>query len=334
MGEILSSQEVEAVVSSSAVYPEQSTSSAGSQEVTAPVEAYDFGHPTPLRPAQMDALRIASTVTSRSVQDGLTRLLHTPVSVSFLAVEQSTIREYLAASEQPTCLATLRSTISTQIWLMEMSRTLAFAMIDCLLGGRPTLAGPVLTRPFTDLEVSLISKGVMTFLRDVSGELLQTNSLRISQLVSDGSLIAERESNEAVVTISFEVICGPCQGLVQLCIPWKDVSQTSALLQVAGTQAGERMRLAAAKVPVMVTARVARLKLQARDVADLSPGDLLVSETDATADVSLEVDHREFFRGIPAQSHGRKVFLVKSRVFRQSEESRPKEGLSEESGKL
>lgn len=315
MGNVFSPSEVDAVLSALEITAVSAEPSSSEQpETKTQVVLYDFEHPQPLRPAQVDALRLASATACRSVQVGLMRLLRTPVAVNFLAVEQSTFRDYLATSEAPTCLAAFRSTVSAGLWLVELGRSLAFTFIDCLLGGQPSASSPVFARDFTDVETRLISKAVSTILRDLSGELLQTDSLKLLQVVSDGALMADAASNEAVALLSFELVCGPCQGLIQLCVPWKDVSKSSVLSQIAGGATGERMRIAAAMVPVIVTARLARLKVSARDLANLSPGDLLVTDTDATAEISLEVDHREIFRGTPAQSHNRKVFLVSKAV--------------------
>ena len=314
MGKVLSQSEVEAVLSAMDFSTPTPTNGVSADGQTEKNELYDFEHPLPLKPAQMDALRLASAATSRSMQAVLMRLLRTTVAVNFLAVEQSTFRDYLAASESPTCIAAFRSSVSSGLWLVELSRSLTFTMIDFLLGGQPTGIGPTLTRPFTDVESRLIAKTLTSVLRELSGDLLQTESLEMTQVISDGLLMAEATSNEAVVLISFEIVCGPCQGLMQMCVPWRDISKTSALTQVSSRQAGERMRLAASKVPVVVTAQVARLKISARDLAELSPGDVIVTDVDSTSEISLEVDCREIFRGTPAQSHDRKVFLVSRAV--------------------
>jgi flagellar motor switch protein FliM len=61
---------------------------------------------------------------------------------------------------------------------------------------------------------------------------------------------------------------------------------------------------------VIATASVARLKLTARELADLNPGDLLLTDTSATAELSFEVDGRPIFRGSPGQSENRKVICL------------------------
>ena len=313
MGKVLSHSEVEAVLSS-LDFSSTRTSSSGasvSGSVSADsVNLYDFEHPLPLQKSQLDSLRLASASASQQIQTGLNRLLRTPVVVNFLAVEQSTYQDYLAACEKPACLALFKPEASPETWLLDVSRSLAFAFVDCLLGG--TVSGLALDRPFTDVEVRLIDKALKTILRELSSDVLRTGSLAMTDLASDASLIVQSASNEAVVLVSFEILCPPCQGLVQLCVPWKEVSSAAVINKFAEKGEIERIRNSAAKVPVIVTARVARLKLVARDFAQLKPGDVLLTDTNSSAEISLEVDGREIFRGTPGQCRNQKVFLVSS----------------------
>ena len=311
MGKILSQSEVEAVLSSLDFTSTRSPSSdVAGPEPAAVVNLYDFEHPLPLQQSQLDALRLASASASQQVQTGLNRLLRTPVVVNFLAVEQSTYRDYLAACENPACLAVFKSEVSQSAWLLDVSRSLVFAFVDCLLGG--TVSGMALDRPFTDVEVRLIDKALKTILRELSSDILQTGSLEMTDLASDASLVVESTSNEAVVLVSFEILCPPCQGLVQLCVPWKEATPIEQRNKIAEKSGIERIRQSAAKVPVVVTARLARLKLAARDFAQLKPGDVLLTDTNSSAEISLEVDGREIFRGTPGQCRNQKVFLVSS----------------------
>ena len=311
MGKVLSHAEIEAVLSSLDFSSTGSASEhlSGTDSVVA-ISLYDFEHPLPLKKPQLDSLRLAAASASERIQTGLNRLLRTSVIVNFLAVEQSTYRDYLAACENPACLASFKSEASSEAWLLDVSRSLAFAFVDCLLGG--SVSGWALDRPFTDVEVRLIDKALKTILHELTGDILQTGSLAMMDLVSDAGLAVQSTSNEAVALVSFEILCPPCQGLVQLCVPWKEVSSAAASNNVAAMSGVERIRQSAAKVPVIVTARVARLKLSANDFTHLKPGDVLLTDTDSSSEISLEVDGREIFRGTPGQCRNQKVFLVSS----------------------
>ncbi|MEI8020005.1 MAG: hypothetical protein WCH39_17510, partial [Schlesneria sp.] len=223
MGKILSQSEIEMVLSSldfSSTGP--SSTDAVRPEPTVTVNLYDFEHPLPLQKSQLDSLRLASASAGQQIQTELNRLLRTPVVVNFLAVEQSTYRDYLAACENPACLALFKQKTSSNRWLLDVSRSLAFAFVDCLLGGE--VSGLALDRPFTDVEGRLIEKTLKTILRELSSDFLRTGSLEMTDLACDPTLVVESTSNEAVVLVSFEILCPPCQGLFQLCVPWKEAT--------------------------------------------------------------------------------------------------------------
>lgn len=317
MGQILSHAEVESILAGLNLapgLPQSDATTAAAAE--AEVSTYDFEHPIPLGRAQLDSLRLACAAITQSLQTGLTDLFRSPTLVDFLGVEQSTYRDYLATSEQPACVAVYEASAARGVWLIDVSRTLAFTMIDCLLGGTPSAQPPAtaLERPFTELESRFIEKAMQTVLPELTASVCRQISLKMARIVSDGSLLVESQSNEAVALVSYEVICGQSQGLLQLCVPWAHVAQDSRSFPVEPTQLKELMRLGACKVPVTATARVTRLKLSARDLASLSPGDVLLTDAPADSEMSLEVGGREIFRGTTGQIHDRRVLRLTSPV--------------------
>ncbi len=314
MGQILSHSEVEAILTGLDLgtrnTPDsiQQAGSAPTQDVT----LYDFEHPVPLQKSQLDTLRLSAASVSQAVQKGLSKILYASVAVNFVGVEQSTFREYLATSEQPCCLAVFESTTGSDTWLLDISRSLAFTMIDCLLGGQPSTnpQTPTITRPFTDVETHLIEKAVRAVLPELTGGFARQNSLNMTRLISDGTLISESTSNEAVALISFEVICGASQGLMQMCIPWKHVAGSFDSVRMETAELQNLMRSSAVKLPVTATVRVARLKLSTRELSNLSPGDILLTDALHTSQIGLEVDGRVIFQGTPGQIHDRKVIQL------------------------
>ena len=316
MGDVLSHSEVAAILSAvdfssldAASSTNASSENASPTNAAAHVQPYDFEHPVPLHRDQLEALRLSARASSPSLQNGLGSLLRTPVAVHFLEVEQSTYRDYLATSENPSCLAILESRISSDPWLLDMSRSLALTFVDCLLGGSPAAAVQSADRPFTSVEARLIEKAFARILQDLSSDVLQTRSLRMARLVSDGSLIAAAVSNEAVALVSFEIMCGPGRGMFQLCVPWKEVADSPLRGSTPG-QSPISAGFATTRVPVTVTARIANLKLTARELATLGPGDVLLTDTDSSAEIGLEVNGHEIYRGTAGRNHDRKVMLL------------------------
>lgn len=312
MGQILSHSEVEAILSSLDLTPATASAAASATEAAVQLPTYDFEHPEPLKHLQLDALRLATAAACQKLQSNLSEILKASVEVSFLGVEQSTGRDYIATASVPCCLAAFESDQSACRWLLELDHSLVYVMIDCLLGGQPTsgerfVAKP---RPFTNLEERLIERVVQAILPELVAALDRGRDYQTVQLVSDSSLVAEASSNEAVALVSFEIACGPCRGLMQLCLPWKQAAMPASSSTIDSAAARDALRRGAIKVPVTVVACVARLKLSAIELSELNPGDVLLTDRSPQDEICLEVDGRPVFSGSPGQSGPRKAILL------------------------
>ena len=279
-----------------------------------PLEVDDFDQGSSFRRGPSDAIRLELMAASRTVQTAMMRMLKTPVVVTFVTAERTTGKNVIATPDALTCLALFCSTSTPEVWLVEIRHSLAIVMLDCLLGGQPSATEPPLLRSFTELETSLVGKALSMFLLGLHGQPLQTDSLQLVKLISDRTSPEELSLHDEFVRIEFDAVCGPCQGQVQLCVPLKAIPPTSILSQIPPDESPRRKQRANPKRPVVVTACVARLNLRTRDLAELNPGDILLTETESTAEMSLEVDQQVIFRGTAAQSHGHKVFLITTPV--------------------
>lgn len=313
MGQILSQSEIDAILTGLDL---DSHSSAGSQKSSSSqATPYDFEHPEPLRRAQFDSLTLAAMAGSQALQTSLSRILLAACEVKFLSVEQSTYRDYVATAETPGCLAVFEAANSSDSWLLDIGRPFSFAMIDCLLGGQPFQTNPdtLGSRPYTDVEIRLISRAMRTIVPDLAGTFTRHTSLRLTNLIAAGSCLREASLNDAVALVSFEIAFGQNRCLIQLCAPWKDVAFPG---RASGSD-GRQFRFdhsGAVKIPVVATARVASLKLTAKDLTELSPGDVLLTDVSATQEISFDVDGRTLFRGNPGQSDHRKVIRLTKAV--------------------
>jgi flagellar motor switch protein FliM len=319
MGQILSQSEVDSILSGLDLAPGLSDPPAASVESRSVGEAalYDFEHPEPLRRSQLDALRLASVSASQSLQTNLSRALQSTVAVKFLGVEQSTYRDYLTTAENPSCIAAFASNDSGGIWLLDVSRLLVFTFVDCMLGGQPsdTGAGAIPCRPCTEVETHLIERFLRAVVPDLAGHFTRRTSLRLMKLVSDVSALSEAESNESVALVSFEVLCGAKQGLMQLCIPWKQVARAQNSAEGV-SDFRDAIQSGAVKIPVIAAAQIARLKLSTRDLSNLNPGDVLLTDVSSSNEITLEIDGCEIFRGNPGQCQNHKVIRLTSVVTR------------------
>jgi flagellar motor switch protein FliM len=236
--------------------------------------------------------------------------LHRSIDVRFIEAEVSTYRDYIETSESPTAIVSLKSFESNQTWLIEIGRHLAFAFIDSMLGGSIETGGSVDDREFSAVETRLLERVVHSLLIQLVSSVGGADQLQIRHVVSDAKLITEGTSNEAVVLISFEISIESLMGLVQLCVPWNIVAVDPHESAISDRGLNDRAKTVARSIPVSGTVKIANLKLPAKDLATLGPGDLILTETDANGEIPLDVAGVEVFRGKAGQHHGRKVIRL------------------------
>lgn len=321
MGQILSQSEIDAILSGLDLSASPLTPPVPAEVIQpADLPLYDFEHPEPLNRSHLDGVRLAAASASRHLETTFTRLFRTPVATSLLGIEQSTFHDYLATADSPCCIAAFESSSPLDASLLEIGRPLAFAMIDCLLGGDPATAASIVDRPFTELETRLLHKVITALLPEFVRELDLAESLAVSALISDSTAVSRSQSHEAVALISFETTLGATHGLLQLCIPWKNaVPQTE--ISRSRPASAQSMKSGAAKMPVIATASLAKLKMTAKELGELRPGDILVTEVDSDGELRLEVDGREIFHGRPGQCQNRKVIRLTAPIHREAANS-------------
>ncbi|WP_010583038.1 flagellar motor switch protein FliM [Schlesneria paludicola] len=316
MGQILSQSEVEAILSAVNFPSAMSTPQSATANFGSDVSLYDFEHPEPLRQSQLDTLRRLALANRSELETRLKSLLRAPVRITFLAVEQSTFRDYLATSEHPGCLAVLEASIPGPHWLLDVGRTLSLIAIDCMLGGQADAdQRPVdHTRPFTEVEVKLLKKAFAAILPGLISGLAPQDALFPKQIVSDATMLAEATANDAVALVSYEIGCGTYQGLIQLCVPWRfALSGTGHLAQHASDSA-DSLRTGAGQLPVKVAARIAQFKLSAKELATLQCGDVVMTEVSPHDEICLEINGAAVFRGSPGQDRNRKAIVLTTPV--------------------
>ncbi|MFH5802712.1 flagellar motor switch protein FliM [Alienimonas sp. DA493] len=294
------------------------------------VALYDFKRPERVSKEQIRALRGLHEGFSREFGAGLSNLMRTIVEVKLVAVDQLTYGEFLFSLENPTCFNLLRAAGLDGHMVLELSPAVVYPLVDRLLGGgRGAAAGdPPPDRPLTDIESRLV--GRMTSLAvealDRTWESLATLQLSLVQTESNPQLVQVVPPNEVVVLVAFELTLGEARGMMNLCIPFNTLEPIAARFSGdAWSSYGKRSSdprervvldrgVSRARVPLDVT--LATTTLTARDLADLAPGDVILTECDSREGLELRVGGKPAFRCRPGALRGHKAVRVTGPVLK------------------
>ena len=129
---------------------------------TAPVVRYNFRRPDRVSKEQMHALQFLHERGARNLSTSLSAYLRTTINLSVSSVEQFSYQEFLTSLTDPTAFYSLSIAPFEELGAIEINPSVAFAMIDRMLGGS---GQPVaISRPLTEIEQNVVDEVVKLML--------------------------------------------------------------------------------------------------------------------------------------------------------------------------
>lgn len=288
---------------------------------TVEIRPYDFKRPERIGKEQMRALNTLHEAFARSYGAGLSGLLRTIVEIAVENCEQISYAEFIARLPNPTSLNLLHCRPLDGHFLLELSPTVIYPVIDRLLGG--TNRGMVLPqRPMTPIETRLVQK----LLERAIGALaeswhgLHQMEFSLGEMESNPQLVQVVPPNEVVVAITFDVRLGACNGPMRLCLPYNAIEPLMDRLNsqswlAAGRSrrepdAQQRLSRTLSAAMLEVDAVLAETTMTVGEMRSLEVGDVIVTARKASEPALIRVEGRKKFAGRLVQHRGRRAIVI------------------------
>jgi flagellar motor switch protein FliM len=299
---------------------------ADTQKSTAPkvrILTYDFKRPERVGKEQMRALQSLHDGFSRNLGASLSAVLRTMVEVRLISVDQLTYSEFVYSLTIPTCFNLLKPLPLEGNWVLDISPSLLYPIIDRMLGGGVS-SDSTLKRPLSDIELRLAGRVSSVFLRELQSawqNIVELN-IEVERVESNPQLVQIVPPNEVVVMVSFELSIGQVRGMINLCIPYNTIERVNSKLTSnswlgyasarsnSETQDQLLSRLDGSNAEVVVT--LARSTIKTADLFDLEVGDIITTEKDTLAPLEVEVSNRVKFLASPGSFKGRKAIQIQT----------------------
>ncbi|HWB17228.1 MAG TPA: flagellar motor switch protein FliM [Vicinamibacterales bacterium] len=315
MAKILSQAEIDALLTVAADAPIGRRANA-----QGPVVRYNFRRPDRVSKEQIHALQFLHERCARNMSTSLSAYLRTTINMTVASVEQFAYSEFLGSLTDPTAFYALSIAPFDELGAVEINPSVAFAMLDRMLGGSGQPA-PV-NRPLTEIEQNVVDAVLKLVLEGLSEAWRPVTSLTfgIRARETRPQMLQVAAPNEIVVAVVFDVQIGAVRGLVNLCIP-------TSVVEVAGTHfahAWQRQRrelsaqerawmdenLASVTVPVVP---LIRTELHAGAVLALQPGEVVALPLAADRPLDVYAGGVRKFTGRLASDRGRLMVMVEER---------------------
>jgi flagellar motor switch protein FliM len=223
----------------------------------------------------------------------------------------------------PTCFNLLKPLPLEGNWVLDISPSLLYPIIDRMLGGGVS-SDSTLKRPLSDIELRLAGRVSSVFLRELQSawqNIVELN-IEVERVESNPQLVQIVPPNEVVVMVSFELSIGQVRGMINLCIPYNTIERVNSKLTSnswlgyasarsnSETQDQLLSRLDGSNAEVVVT--LARSTIKTADLFDLEVGDIITTEKDTLAPLEVEVSNRVKFLASPGSFKGRKAIQIQT----------------------
>src|ERR1051326_9614084 len=215
MSKVLSQDEIEALLS-------VVTDSAGNRRTPAPAETvikYNFRRPDRVSKDEIQSVFFLHDRYARNIAMSLSAYLRTVITLSVVSVEQFSYSEFLTALTDPTSFYALAIPPFDELGANEINPSIAFAMIDRMLGGSGRPA--TVNRALTEIEQNVVDSAVKLLIKGLgeAGQPVTSLSFSIRGRETRPSMLQVAAPNEIVVMVVFDVKVGDARGTINLCLP-------------------------------------------------------------------------------------------------------------------
>lgn len=320
MDKVLSQEEINALFSAMStedISLERQDKGAAAQKVT----SFDFHRADRISQDQMRAIHLLHEHFGRNFASSLSAYLRAFVDVTLASLEQASYSAFIKSLPDPTLFASLGMRPLDGNIALELNPSLAFPMIDVILGG----PGRVMTenRNLTEIELNIIEGVIKLAMRD-----LQTawHSVIDLEFFMEGKgtkpqMFQIVSPAETVIAVHLELKIGENSGMLNLCIPSRLLKllrskfdqQWNSRRQKTGN--GESMKILdlIKPAPVPLGCEINNSKVTMDDLLKIAPGDVIELSERIGDPVYLCVGGVAKFVGKIVQRRGKRAFEITER---------------------
>ena len=320
MADILSQEEIDALLE---VVEDDGDTDAIETEDSGPqrqITLYDFKRPNRVSKEQLRAIRGIHDKLARSLSSQISSIMRSIVEIQLHSVDQMTYGEFLMSLPSPTSFNVFSMKPLDGNGILEINPSIAFPMIDRLLGGKGDPYEN--SREFTDIELNLfdaILSVVMKDLKESWGPITELFPI-VEAKESSPNVVQIVAQNEVVIMVVMEIIIGNSSGMMNICYPVIYLESilsrlASRDLMLGGTSSSKKSRnkelnalLGGARVNIQAMLGTTELTLQ--ELLDLQVGDILRFNRNADDTILLMVDGQEKFIGKIGLNRFRKTIQI------------------------
>jgi len=272
------------------------------------VKVYDFRSANKFTKEQIRTFHGIYENFSRLFASYFSGMLRTVCGAQVVSIEEQTYSEFNNSLSDPVVLGIAEFSPLEGSTLIEIAPSVAYAMIDCLLGGPGKEFEE--NRGFTDIELALLErvmKQILVFLRDSWSNLIAIEPV-LQQIETNARFVQILSPNETIVIITLNVTIGEIHGMINFCIPYIVLEPVIKNLSTKYLYSSkvESVKAGANKEDILdriqnsyleVRGVLGETTLLMRDLIGLQKGDVIQLDQKITEEVMIKIQDKARFYG-------------------------------------
>ena len=180
---------------------------------------YDFKRPNRVSKEQLRTIKGIHDKMARNLASHISTAMRSIVEIQLQSVDQMTYGEFLMSLPSPTSFNVFSIKPLDGNAILELNPSIAFPMIDRLLGGKGESYDN--ERELTDIELNLLDtvlRIIMSKLKEAWGSILEMYPV-VESRESSPNVIQIVAQNEIVIMVIMEFIIGNTKGMINIAYP-------------------------------------------------------------------------------------------------------------------
>lgn len=322
MSEVLSNDQIAALIEAARDGQVPETSSSGPTRRPKRVRDVDFTRPTKFTQDQQRRITRGHEAFCRAATTQLSAEFREPVQLEVINTDQQTWASAVGELPRPSLYGIVSTKTGSPV-LLAIEQSAVMTMIEWLLGGAQ--AARTAERDLTEIELTLATRIFGSFVTQLSRtwqELLETD-LALGNVETQLSNVQLAPSSEPTLAVTIELQIARQSATLSLLVPHRSIEAALAILSAGhfgelgephpDETTEELVRSALRNVAVEVRAEVGACELTVDDVLALQVGDLVKLGASASGG-TLYADAVPIHRTRPGRTGNRRAVEILERI--------------------
>ncbi len=303
MADILSQEEIDALLE---VVEEDGDTLSSELDNTESKQVilYDFKRPNRVSKEQLRAVKGIHDKMARNLASQISAIMRSIVEIQLHSVDQMTYGEFLMSLPSPTSFNVFSIKPLDGNCIIEINPSIAFPMIDRLLGGLGESYEA--TRELTDIELNLLDAILRIIMQRLKEGWAPITDMypAIETKESSPNVVQIVSQNEIVIMVVMEIIIGNSSGMINLCYPVIYLEPILSRLANRDIMLGEtsakksrnkELNTLISRAEVFNEAIIGQAELSVGELLELKKGDIIRLDRAADDKAIVMIDKKELF---------------------------------------